>query len=87
MTLHHFLGGGMTVHYKERILPATAYRTYPVPDPAEDEKTIDGYIAALAGAVDTAKSDPRKYSKNNQRDPFDDANKRAIDYGMKVCGS
>ena len=55
--------------------------------PKQDEKTIDGYIAALAGAVDTAKSDPRKYSKNNQRDPFDDANKRAIDYGMKVCGS
>jgi hypothetical protein len=55
--------------------------------PEDDEKTIDGLIAALAGAIDTAKSDPVKYSKNDTPDPFDDANKRAIDYGMKVCGS
>ena len=25
----------------DRVLPVTAYGTYPVPDPAEDEKTID----------------------------------------------
>lgn len=55
--------------------------------PKDDEKAIDGLIAALAGAIDTAKSDPVKYSKNGSPDPFDDANKRAIDYGMKVCGS
>jgi hypothetical protein len=55
--------------------------------PKDDEKTIDGLIAALAGAIDTAKSDPVKYSKNGSADPFDDANKRAIDYGMEVCGS
>jgi transposase len=47
VTLHHFLGGGMTVHYKERILPVTAYRTYPVPDPAEDEKTLDARLDAI----------------------------------------
>jgi hypothetical protein len=55
--------------------------------PKDDEKTIDGLVAALAGAIDTAKSDPVKYSKNGSADPFDDANKRAIAYGMKVCGS
>lgn len=41
VTLHHFIGGGMTVHYKGRVLAVTAYGHYPVPDPAEDEKTID----------------------------------------------
>ncbi len=55
--------------------------------PEDDEKAIDGLIASLAGAIDTAKSDPVRYSKNGSPDPFDDANERAIDYGMKVCGS
>lgn len=55
--------------------------------PKGDEKTIDGLIAALAGAIDTAKADPVKYSRNGAPDPFDDANARAINYGMKVCGS
>lgn len=44
VTLHHFVGGGMTVHYKDRILAVTAYGTYPVPDPAEDEKTLDARV-------------------------------------------
>ena len=47
VTLHHFIGGGMTVHYKERILPVTAYSHYPVPDPAEDEKTLDVRLDAV----------------------------------------
>ncbi len=55
--------------------------------PKQDQKTIDGYIAALAGAIDTAKADTTKYSKNGAPDPFDNANARAIDYGMKACGS
>ena len=45
--LHHRLDGTMTVHYKDRILPATAYGVYPVPDPAEDEKTINARVDAL----------------------------------------
>jgi len=52
-----------------------------------DEKEIDRFIAALAGAIDTAKADPVKYSRNSTADPFDAANKRAVDYGMKFCGS
>jgi hypothetical protein len=55
--------------------------------PKADEKEIDGLIASLAGAIDTAKADPVKYSKNSAPDPFDDANARAVKYGMKVCGS
>ena len=47
VTLHHFVAGGMTVHYKDRILEVTAYGAYPVPDPAEDEKTIDARVDRL----------------------------------------
>jgi hypothetical protein len=46
---------GTAVHYEDRILPVTAYGTYPVPDPAEDEKTIDlrldAIVAARSGAL------------------------------------
>lgn len=48
--LRHRLGGDMTVHYKDRILPVTACRTYPMPDPAEDEKTIDLRLDAIVSA-------------------------------------
>lgn len=47
VTLYHFVGGGMAVHYKDRVLQATAYSTYPVPDPTEDEKTIDTRMDAI----------------------------------------
>jgi transposase len=50
VTLHHFVGGGMSVHYKDRLLAATPYATYPVPDPAEDEKTIDVRVDAIAAS-------------------------------------
>jgi transposase len=50
VTLHHFVGGGMAVHYKDRILPVTAYRTYAIPDPAEDEKTIDIRLDAIVAS-------------------------------------
>ena len=49
VTLYHFVGGGMTVHYKDRVMPVTAYGTYPVPDPVEDEKTIDVRMDAILG--------------------------------------
>jgi transposase len=47
VTLHHLVGGGMTVHYKDRVLPVTVYGSYPVPDPAEDEKTLDARVDAV----------------------------------------
>ena len=51
VTLYHFVGGGMAVHYKDRVLPVTAYGTYPAPDPAEDEKTIDARMDAVVAAA------------------------------------
>jgi transposase len=47
VTLHHFLGGGMSVHYKNRVLQVTAYGSYPVADPVEDEKTLDARLEAI----------------------------------------
>ena len=52
--LHHRLDGTMTVHHKDRILPVTPFQTYPVPDPAEDEKTIDLRIDRIVAAQRTA---------------------------------
>jgi hypothetical protein len=61
VTLHHFVGGGMTVHYKDRMLPVTAYGTYAVPDPTEDEKTIDVRMDSIVAAAraDSVRSQPR----------------------------
>ncbi len=50
VTLHHFVGGGMAVHYKDRVLPVTAYGVYPTPDPAEDEKTVNVRLDAIIAA-------------------------------------
>jgi transposase len=51
VTLYHFVGGGMAVHYKDRVLPVTAYGSYPVPDPTEDDKTIDVRMDAIVAAA------------------------------------
>jgi transposase len=56
VTLHHFVGGGMTIHYKDRVLRATAYGTYPIPDPAEDEKTIDARVDAIVASQHSART-------------------------------
>jgi len=58
ITLHHFVGGGMSVHYKDRLLQVTAYGTYPVPDPAEDEKTIDARVDAIVASRGMARERP-----------------------------
>lgn len=47
VTLHHFASGRLRVYYKDRPLAFTAYGTYPVPDPAEDEKTLDVRVNAI----------------------------------------
>jgi hypothetical protein len=51
VTLYHFVAGGMAVHYKDRVLPVTAYGSYPVPDPTEDEKTIDVRMETIVAAA------------------------------------
>lgn len=49
----------MTVHYKDRILAVTAYGTYTVPDPAEDEKTTDARVDRIV-EKDARLTVPRK---------------------------
>lgn len=50
LTLYHYADGRMRVHYKDRILSCTAYASYPVPDPATDEKTLDHRMDGLIAA-------------------------------------
>ncbi len=45
-----FTDGRLRFLYKERVLTCTAYGTYPVSDPAADEKTLDHRVDALAAA-------------------------------------
>lgn len=47
---------GCTSPTKERVLALTAYGTYPVPDPAADEKTLDARVEALIAARETART-------------------------------
>ncbi len=51
VTLLHYMDGSMRVHYKDRILACTAYRTLPVVSDAEDEKTIDARVDRLVAAA------------------------------------
>jgi len=44
--LYHFVNGAMAVHYRDRILPCTAFKTYPVPPPTVDEKTLNARVDA-----------------------------------------
>src|SRR5665213_1521191 len=67
VVLHHFIGGGMTVHYKDRILPVTAFAAYPVPDPAEDEKTIDVRIETIIAAQQSRGCPPLPSGVDNAR--------------------
>lgn len=55
--------------------------------PAGDESALDAYVAAVAAAIDRVKANPAKFVSRTVADPFGDANKRARDYGMTVCGS
>jgi hypothetical protein len=50
VALHHFADGRLRVYHKERPVAFTLYGTYPVPDPAEDEKTLDIRVDAIAAA-------------------------------------
>ena len=52
--VHHFADDRLRVVYKDRVLALTAYGTYPVPDAAADEKTLDGCVDAIAAACKPA---------------------------------
>ena len=47
VALHHFADGRLRVYHKQRPLTFTAYGSYPIPDPAEDEKTLDVRVDAI----------------------------------------
>ncbi len=46
--LHHI--DGRDLHYKDRVLTCTAFKTLPMAVAAEDEKTIDARVDRLAAA-------------------------------------
>jgi transposase len=48
--VHHFGDGRLRFSYKDRVLTCTAYGVYAVPEPAEDEKTLDARVDAIAAA-------------------------------------
>ena len=50
MQCNRFHDGRLRFSYKERVLTCTAYGSYAVPDPAEDEKTLDARVDAIAAA-------------------------------------
>jgi hypothetical protein len=52
--VHRLIDGRLHVTYKDRVLRLTAYGTYPVPDPAADEKTLDARVEAVIAAQQTA---------------------------------
>jgi hypothetical protein len=54
--VHQFADGRLRVAYQERVLAMTAYGTYPVPNAAVDEKTLDARVGAVDPAQKTAGS-------------------------------
>jgi hypothetical protein len=46
--------GRLRFFYKKRVLTRTAYGTYAVPDPSEDEKTLDVWVDAIVAAHHTS---------------------------------
>jgi len=50
IAVHRFTDGRLRFSYKDRVLSCTAYGSYAVPDPAEDEKTLDARADAIAAA-------------------------------------
>ena len=54
VTLYHYADGRMDVHYKDRVLTCTAFGTYAIPPPTEDEKTLDLRLDAIVAAQQAA---------------------------------
>jgi transposase len=50
IVVHRFTDGRLRFSYKDRVLTCTAYGTYAVPAAAEDEKTLDARVEAIAAA-------------------------------------
>lgn len=50
VVVHHLADGRLRVFHKDRLPHCTAYGRYPVPEPAEDEKTLDARVDAIVAA-------------------------------------
>ena len=50
VVIQRFTDGRLRFSHKERVLTCTAYGTYAVPGPAEDEKTLDARVDAIVAA-------------------------------------
>ena len=48
IVVYHFADGRLRFSYKDRVLACTAYGAYAVPDPADDEKSLDARVDAIA---------------------------------------
>jgi transposase len=57
--VHHLTDGRLHVTYKERVLALTAYGTYPVPDAAVDEKTLDARVDVIVAAARVVDARPQ----------------------------
>jgi transposase len=57
IAVHRFADGRLRFSYRDRVLSCTAYGTYTVPDPAEDEKTLDARVDAIAAAQRKSRSE------------------------------
>lgn len=56
VVVHRLIDGRLHVTYKDRVLRLTAYGSYPVPDPAADEKTLDARVEAIVASRETARA-------------------------------
>jgi hypothetical protein len=54
VVVYQLADGRLRFSYKDRAVTCTAYGTYAVPDPAEDEKTLDVRLDAIAAAYRTS---------------------------------
>jgi hypothetical protein len=54
--------------------------------PSEQGAQANAVLASAQHAIDAVKADPSSLSQNNNN-PFEETNKLAQAYGMKVCGS
>ena len=59
VTLHHFIGGTLGVRFKDRFLDYTAIGPSRGPAKAEDEKTLDARVDALAARLAAAVQPPQ----------------------------
>ncbi len=56
-----------------------------LPAPSGDQDQVDAIVNAVNDGLDKAKQDPMSMA-SSKTDPFAEANKLSVDYGLTVCG-